>query len=294
MATGHMIPIVDTAKQFARHDTVTVKATIILSNLNEPLFRDTIERERQLGFDISIRQVTFPSEQVGLPEDFSGNLSSITSPDMCLKLDDAIYLLKQPIEDMLKQDMPDCIVSDLFIPWAADVAAKLRIPNIIFHVVGFFPLSVHHSLIKHKPYDGIESDSDLFVVPGLPHAVKLTKGQLPDSFISRGHEPEDQMVATKIMENARQNEIASYGAVFNSFEEMEPGYAEHYKANIARKAWHFGPVSLCNKDSIIDKAQRGGMNMNIVIIWTGLAPKNQTRWSTFLSGHCRRSRLLNY
>ncbi|PSS02691.1 Scopoletin glucosyltransferase [Actinidia chinensis var. chinensis] len=51
-------------------------------------------------------------------------------------------------------------------------------------------------------------------------------------------------------------EAASYGVVVNSFRELEPAYAEHYKKVIGRKVWHIGPVSLSNRDNE-DKARRG-------------------------------------
>ncbi|KAM7469845.1 hypothetical protein LguiA_008028 [Lonicera macranthoides] len=42
----------------------------------------------------------------------------------------------------------------------------------------------------------------------------------------------------------------------NSFFELEPDYANHYRNVLNRKAWHIGPLSLCNKD-IEDKEVRG-------------------------------------
>ncbi|KAK6154303.1 hypothetical protein DH2020_008551 [Rehmannia glutinosa] len=254
MAPGHMIPLVDMARQFARHDTVTVKATIILSNLNAPQFRATIERDKQQGFDISIRQVTFPSAQLGLPEDFGRSLSSATNLVELMKFVKAISMLKQPVEDLLREDRPDCIVSDFLITWTVDLAAKLGIPRLAFHVCGFFPLSVHHSLTKHKP------DSDPFVVPGLPDAVMMTRRQVPDGVLACGENAEDyddyEVAAKSIVENAAEKEVASFGVVVNSFKELEPAYVEHYRRIIGRKAWQVGPVALCNKDTV-DKAQRG-------------------------------------
>ncbi|KAI3448126.1 hypothetical protein Pfo_004791 [Paulownia fortunei] len=169
MAPAHMIPLVDMARQFARHD-VNVKAAIVMTHLNAAQFCATIEREREQRADISIRQVPFPSAEVGLPEGCE-SLSSITSSQMSLKFSKAQDLLPQPVEQPLKDDQPDCIVSDFFFPWTTDVAAKLGIPGLIFHGAGFFPLCVYHSLIKHKPYKGIESDSETFIVPGLPNVV---------------------------------------------------------------------------------------------------------------------------
>ncbi|URE14975.1 UDP-glucoronosyl and UDP-glucosyl transferase [Musa troglodytarum] len=48
----------------------------------------------------------------------------------------------------------------------------------------------------------------------------------------------------------------SDGVMVNSFQELEPEYAEHYRNVDRRKAWHVGPVSLCNKD-VLEKSGRG-------------------------------------
>ncbi|EEF46520.1 UDP-glucosyltransferase, putative [Ricinus communis] len=54
----------------------------------------------------------------------------------------------------------------------------------------------------------------------------------------------------------RAADLASFGVVINSFEELEPEYVEEYKKVRGGKVSCVGPVSLCNKD-ILDKAQRG-------------------------------------
>ena len=57
-------------------------------------------------------------------------------------------------------------------------------------------------------------------------------------------------------DQALEAELTSFGAVFNSFYELEPDYANFYKKVLGQKAWQIGPVSLCNQDTE-DKAQRG-------------------------------------
>ncbi|CAL5377411.1 unnamed protein product [Camellia sinensis] len=56
----------------------------------------------------------------------------------------------------------------------------------------------------------------------------------------------------KLMKAERTN----YGIVINSFHELEPAYSEYYRKVVGRRAWHIGPVSLCNRDDE-DKACRG-------------------------------------
>ncbi|CAN1278401.1 Scopoletin glucosyltransferase [Linum perenne] len=67
----------------------------------------------------------------------------------------------------------------------------------------------------------VESDLEPFVVPGLPHRIELKKSQLAPNL-----------------------------------KELEPGYSQHYREVMGRKAWFIGPLSLCN-DTTLDKAERG-------------------------------------
>ncbi|XP_042980166.1 scopoletin glucosyltransferase-like [Carya illinoinensis] len=59
-----------------------------------------------------------------------------------------------------------------------------------------------------------------------------------------------------VFERTKEAEVRSCGVVVNSFYELKPAYANHYIKVLGRKAWHIGPVSLCNKEAE-DRGQRG-------------------------------------
>ncbi|KAH7834271.1 hypothetical protein Vadar_014441 [Vaccinium darrowii] len=240
MSHGHIIPMVDMARLFARR---SVKATLILTPLNAAHASKTIDRDRELGMEIAIRLISFPSAEVGLPKDIE-NHSSITSPEMSQKMYKATELLQQPVENLLEEDSPDCLVADVFFPWASDVANKRGIPRLIFYGTSAYALCVYHVLNQQKPYKNIESDSEVFVLPDLPNKITMTKRQLPD-YIRDGTENH----LTKLIEKITESEVTSYGVVINSFHELESAYSELYSKVIGRKVWHVGPVSLCNRDN---------------------------------------------
>ena len=54
----------------------------------------------------------------------------------------------------------------------------------------------------------------------------------------------------------KEAEEKSYGTVVNSFYEVEPDYADHYRKIMGKKAWHVGPVFL-RSDIAADNALRG-------------------------------------
>ncbi|KAK6289422.1 hypothetical protein POUND7_000963 [Theobroma cacao] len=247
LAHGHLIPTVDMARLFAMHG---VKVTIVTTPLNALFFASKIQREKQLGFDISTLVIKFPASEVGLPEGCE-NVSSITSQEMIPKFLKAINLFQQPLERILEELRPDCLVADWMFPWATDIAGKFGIPRLVFHGTSCFALCVVDTLIRHEPFKKISSESEPFDVPGLPDQIKMTRLQLPD-YIKDTAETERQ----KLIDEAIKSELTSYGVIVNSFHELEPAYTQHYSKVMRRKAWQVGPVSLCNMNNE-DKAERG-------------------------------------
>ncbi|KAF3435434.1 hypothetical protein FNV43_RR22523 [Rhamnella rubrinervis] len=55
---------------------------------------------------------------------------------------------------------------------------------------------------------------------------------------------------TLFLNEALECELKSYGAVVNSFYELEQAYADYFKQEMGRKTWDIRPVSLCNRNNI--------------------------------------------
>ncbi|XP_037496431.1 scopoletin glucosyltransferase isoform X2 [Jatropha curcas] len=252
MAHGHMIPTVDMAKLFAFRGH---KATIITTPSNEPLISKTIQRTKDMGFDINIQILKFPSVEVGLPEGCD-NIDFVLSlvengMEMIIKFWLATGKLQEPLEKLLQECNPNCLVADMFFPWTTDAAAKFGIPRLVFHGTSFFSLCAGESIRLYQPHKKVSTDSESFVIPGLPGEIKITRKQLP-SFVRE----EVQNDFTKIVKESKESELKSFGVVVNSFYELEQAYADHYRNVLGRKAWHIGPVSICNR-GMEDKTQRG-------------------------------------
>ncbi|VFQ65782.1 unnamed protein product [Cuscuta campestris] len=249
MAQGHMIPTLDMAKLFASRG---VKSTIITTPLNRTVFAGAVQKQTGLGQEIELRLLDFPAAQVGLPEDCQ-RFDQLASHDDLPKFMKACSMLQEPFERLLEELRPHCVVADTFFPWATASAAKFDIPSLVFHGTNAFSLCATHSLNTHKPYLSVSSDSDLFAIPDLPHQVKLTRLQV--SPFSRGV-PGEESPMSGIMKQISMTEETSFGVIFNSFYELEPEYAEHYRNVLGRRSWFVGPLSLSNRDTE-DKAQRG-------------------------------------
>ncbi|KAE9447180.1 hypothetical protein C3L33_20933, partial [Rhododendron williamsianum] len=126
MAHGHMIPTLDIAKLFAAQG---VKSTIITTPLNAHYFQKSVERTNQLGFEMGILTLEFPAAAAGLPEGCE-SADQLTSEDMFPKFFKAVTMLQYPLERILDEVRPDCLVADMFFPWATEVAAKFNIPRL--------------------------------------------------------------------------------------------------------------------------------------------------------------------
>ncbi|KAK7859202.1 udp-glucose flavonoid 3-o-glucosyltransferase 7 [Quercus suber] len=209
------------------------KATIVTTPRKVQLF------SKMRGTNIDIQIIKFPAVEAGLPEGCE-NIDSVTSLDMSHKFIKATKMLRQPLEQLREEYQPSCLVADMFFLWATDVAAKFGIPRLVFEGLTLF-----------EPHKKVFSDSEPFVIPSFPGEIKLTRMQLADFTLQ-----EVETDFSKLFIEAIESELTSYGVVVNSFYELEPAYADHYRKVLGRTAWHIGPVSLCNKD-FEDKAQRG-------------------------------------
>ncbi|XP_060168198.1 scopoletin glucosyltransferase [Lycium barbarum] len=249
MAQGHMIPTLDMAKLIASRG---VKATIITTPLNESVFSKAIQRNKQLGIEIEIeiRLIKFPALENDLPEDCE-RLDLIPTEAHLPNFFKAAAMMQEPLEQLIQECRPDCLVSDMFLPWTTDTAAKFNIPRIVFHGTNYFALCVGDSMRRNKPFKNVSSDSETFVVPNLPHEIKLTRTQ-----VSPFEQSDEESVMSRVLKEVRESDLKSYGVIFNSFYELEPDYVEHYTKVMGRKSWAIGPLSLCNRD-VEDKAERG-------------------------------------
>ncbi|WCJ30835.1 UDP-glycosyltransferase 73B4 [Euphorbia peplus] len=167
----------------------------------------------------------------------------------------ATTLLQDPLEKLLEDIRPDLVVADFFYPWTIDSASKFGIPGIVFHPVGFFPMCAAIS-VEQNVYGkrlNVTSDPTPFVIPDLPDEITLTGKQLPAyPFPSE---------TVKLFWLSRKAELKSFGAIVNSFYELEPAYDDRYRDVLGRRAWSIGPVSLCNRD--VEEKSRRGMEASV-------------------------------
>ncbi|KAL0755933.1 hypothetical protein Bca101_093601 [Brassica carinata] len=256
MAQGHLIPMVDISKILARQGNIV---TLVLTPQNASRVAKTIERARS-DSGLQINLVTFPIayKEFGLPENCE-TLDTLPSKDLLRKFFDAVEELQEPLERFLEEQEtpPSCIISDKCLFWTSETAKKFKIPWILFHGMCCFNLLSSHNLHLHSPHLSVSSDSEPFTIPAMPHRVEIARSQLSGAFRNQANRDDVRR------ERMREAEAEAFGVIVNSFQELEPGYAEAYAEAIKKKVWFVGPVSLCN-DRMVDLFDRGN-NCNMAI-----------------------------
>ncbi|CAN1134866.1 UDP-glycosyltransferase 73C11 [Linum perenne] len=250
MAQGHLLPMTDIAKLLAQH---RILVTFITTPVNASRVRATLARAAAESPSVQIRveEVEFPCEEESggfvLPKNCE-NIDQLPSLGLGSNFFYATDSLHRPIEKLFEglRPRPNCVVSDICLPFTAHVAEKFGVPRITFNGFSTFTLLCLRYIHEEKvALDGF--DSDLIVVPRVPDRIELTKNQLPLSMANGLDQFGEQLVAA---------EELSYGMIVNSFEELDPEYVEMYKVEMGGKAWCVGPVSLVNENQL-DRLQRG-------------------------------------
>ncbi|XWS57355.1 hypothetical protein CRYUN_Cryun09bG0167400 [Craigia yunnanensis] len=245
MAQGHMTPMIDIARLLAQQGVIV---TIVTTPHNAARFKTILDRAIQSGLSIRLVEFPFPCAESGLPEGCE-NFDLLPSFSLALNFFKAANKLEKRVQKLFEEliPRPSCIISDVLLPYTLNIANQFQIPRIVFHGVCCFLLLCLHNLGVSKILEHITSETEYFAVPNMPDKVEFTKSQIQEVMSENLKEFSEQVKNT---------ELASYGMVINTFEEMEPEYVKEYRKARGNKVWCIGPVSLCNKDAL-DKAQRG-------------------------------------
>nr|WGJ64308.1 UGT157 [Lysionotus pauciflorus] len=246
MAQGHMIPLVDMAKLFASRG---VKVTIISTPFFAERIKATISQES--GMDIGLTVIRYPDPKSGLP-DHVGSLDLVNTEELGSQFAKALGMMQEPFEELVQEFKPDFIVSDMFFYWSVDSAAKFNIPRLIFNVTCCLSLCGVELMLRHKPFKNVSSDSEWFSVPDLPHKFEFLRTQInPEDF------EEQDTELSRLIKKVRESDRRSYGALVNSFYELEPEYSDYYRTVLGRRSWSIGPLFLCNSGNNEGKGHRG-------------------------------------
>ncbi|KAG0491177.1 hypothetical protein HPP92_008040 [Vanilla planifolia] len=217
LAPGHMIPMVHLAHLLSHRGVIS---TIVTTPGNADLIRPSLSTS-------SVHLLTIP-----FPSDLPDNLTAFRSPEIPPDFYSALCRLEPHLEHLLLSHRPDCLISDIFLPWTAYLAEKHRIPRLAFHGTSSFSTVVMTAIVNLRLLDSVSRDDESFLIPGFPHHIEMYRSQLPYFITS------PPAFVTEVAEAYKQ----TFGTVVNSFHELEPAYAAMLGSQGARN-WLVGPLS---------------------------------------------------
>ncbi|CAH2077481.1 unnamed protein product [Thlaspi arvense] len=184
------------------------KSTIITTPLNSKILQKPIDLFKNLNpsLEIDIHIFDFPCVELGLPEecenvDFFTANNSEDKGYITLKFFLSTRFFKDQLEKLLEKTRPDCLVADMFFPWATEAAEKCHVPRLVFHGTGYFSLCAGYSIKVHKPQNRVASSCEPFVIPNLPGDIVITQEQIIDG--------DNESGMGKFMIEVRESEVKS-------------------------------------------------------------------------------------
>ncbi|XP_021309413.1 UDP-glucose flavonoid 3-O-glucosyltransferase 7-like [Sorghum bicolor] len=165
------------ARLFASRDA---DATLVLTRANAARLGGPVAGTAATGFRVRIITLTFPQRPLGLQVATRAPTAFPTGPFAIV-----VDLLAPLFADLLRRQPANAVVFDSILPWAATAASELGIRRYAFIGTGSFALSVQRAQLLHNPQNGVASDTESFLVPGLPNAVRLTRLRLAEAMLPR-------------------------------------------------------------------------------------------------------------
>ncbi|XP_051121572.1 scopoletin glucosyltransferase-like [Andrographis paniculata] len=239
MAHGHTLPTIHMAKLFSSKG---LKSTIITTSA----FSTAVENVARDDDYVASIVIKFPPPESGLPNHIS-SLDQLASDDLINHTFKSLSLLEKPVEDILENLRPDCLVSDMFFPWTTDSAAKFGIPRVVFHGTSNFFLCASMAMRRRKPFNNVSSDDEPFIVPDLPHDIEFVRTQVPEYVVEEEINHRGSIFA-ELTPLVMDTDARSFGVLVNSFYELEPDYVDHYRQVLGRKSWNIGPLLLAREE----------------------------------------------
>ncbi|XP_057479150.1 UDP-glycosyltransferase 89B2-like [Actinidia eriantha] len=204
---GHIIPLLDlTHLLLTRGLTVTVLVTPVHLPLLDPL--------------LSGHPSTSIQPLVLTPPDVQASTT-------CRPVANARALseLYNPIVQWFRShpSPPVAIVSDIFLGWTHYLGSDLGVPRVVFWPSGSFAASICNCLWRDLPrVDDPDDENSVLSFPKVPNCPEYPQWQISHLYrYYQAGDPDWELFRSSMMANSE-----SWGAVFNSFTELERAYMD--------------------------------------------------------------------
>ncbi|XP_052179439.1 UDP-glycosyltransferase 89B2-like [Diospyros lotus] len=237
--SSHVIPMIDLTQLLLTHG---LTLTVLVTPPNLPLFEPLLQSHPSSAIQTLV---------LSLPES-----SLAPSPANALAFINSHSVLRDPIADWFKSHPtpPVAIVSDFFLGWTNDLARDLGIRRVAFWTGGAGDFSEATALFRFMPkLEGMDENS-LLTIPNVPNSRKYPLWQVTPMY--RGFKEGDPVC--EFFRKSMLGNIESWGAMINTFAELERDYIEYLKKEMGHdRVWAVGPL-LPPVDDQAAPTKRGG------------------------------------
>ncbi|CAI9757489.1 unnamed protein product [Fraxinus pennsylvanica] len=234
MSQGHTIPLLYLGRLLRQR---SIAVTIFTTTGNSPCIRAILQ-----DTDIKLVELPFPQEIDGVPPGVE-NTDKLPSMACFLPFAIATKNMQHDFEKAIQNLQPvSCIISDTFLGWTQQSAAKLGIPRLVFSGMGIFSTTVCQIMVNDRPHAGAVSPDSPFLIPDFPK-LKLTRNDFAPPLCDI--EPTGEWV--DFMGEQVLAEAKSHGLIVNSFYELESSYVDYWNQKMGPKAWCVGPLGVAKQ-----------------------------------------------
>ncbi|KAK3026857.1 hypothetical protein RJ639_042357 [Escallonia herrerae] len=247
-AQGHMIPLLDLAHHLA---TRGLTITVLVTPRNVPLLKPLLSKHPS----ITPLVLPFPAHPT-LPAGVE-NVKDLP-PNGFRPMMSVLGELQEPIFHWFHShpSPPVAIISDMFLGWTQHLAGRLGIRRFVFSPSGAMALAVIYSLWRDMPKrDDPNDENHLVSFPDIPSSPVYPWWQL--SPIYRSYLEGDPV--SEFIKDGFRADMASWGLVINSFDELERVYLEYLMGQLGNdRVWAVGPLLPPDDEDRSKPSERGG------------------------------------
>uniref|UniRef100_A0A1J3I6W9 Glycosyltransferase n=1 Tax=Noccaea caerulescens TaxID=107243 RepID=A0A1J3I6W9_NOCCA len=245
MSKGHTIPLLQFARLLLRHrreqPTSSISVTVFTTPKNQPFVSDFLSNTPE----IKVISLPFPENISGIPPGVEST-DKLPSMSLFVPFTRATKLLQPFLEESLK-NLPEVsfMVSDGFLWWTSESAAKFKIPRLVFYGMNCYASAVSISAFKHKLFTEPETESDTepVTVPDFPW-IRVKKCELNHCAQSC---PALELFMDQVMSSS-----TSHGFIVNTFYELESQFVDYNIKSDRPKSWCVGPLCLVDPPKPVD------------------------------------------
>ncbi|KAK6940172.1 UDP-glucuronosyl/UDP-glucosyltransferase [Dillenia turbinata] len=243
MAQGHVIPFLALARNIQQHTDFSI--SICSTPLNIHYLRSALNSSNNSDLNnsnniINLIELPFNSIDHGLPPNTEN--TDVVPLTQLIKLFHSTTSLENPLRDFISKFIsqhgrpPLCIISDVFLGWAVDVAESFGIIPVTFSTGGAYGTAAYVSIWQNLPHT--ETDSDEFNAPGFPDSCFFHKTQL-HKFVREADGADEW---SKFFQPQISHSMRSSGWICNTAKEIEPSGLELLQNYIKLPVWCLGPL----------------------------------------------------